>query len=394
MSVATTPLASDVRPRVQSQQRSDGYRVCVKCIMDTTDPEIEFDAHGRCNHCVRYDQRMANEWFTGEAAKARLDRLVENVRSAGRGREYDCIIGVSGGVDSTTVAYHVKRLGLRPLALHLDNGWNSELAVDNIRKMLEKLEIDLITHVIDWREFRDLQRSFLKASVPNCEIPTDHAINALLINTALKKGIRYILHGGNLATEGIMPISWGYYNQDLKHLKAVHKRFGSSSLKTLPQIPLRRFVWAMTGKRMRYIPILNCLDYNKQAAKELITGEFGWRDYGGKHFESIFTRFFQGYILPRKFGFDKRRAHLSTLVCAGEIDREEALREMTKPAYDPALQAEDREYVIKKLNFTEAEFDAIMSAPPRAHADYPSNRLYFHELRRLKGLFKRIATSV
>ncbi len=394
MSVATPPVASKVLVQAHSQHDTGGYRICVKCIMDSSDPEIQFDQQGRCNHCRRYDERMANEWFTGDAAQQRLDRLVANVRRAGRGREYDCIIGVSGGVDSTMVAYHVKRLGLRPLALHLDNGWNSELAVDNIRNMLEKLQIDLITHVIDWREFRELQRSFLQASVPNCEIPTDHAINALLIKTALRKGIRYVLHGGNLATEGIMPIAWGYYNQDLKHLRGVHAQFANTPLKTLPQISLHRFVWAMTVKRLRYIPILNCLDYNKQKAKELITQQFGWRDYGGKHFESIFTRFFQGYILPRKFGYDKRRAHLSTLVCGGEISREQALGEMRKPAYDPALQAEDREYVIKKLNFSEAEFDKIMADEPRDHGEFPSNRLYFHELRRLKGLFKRIATSV
>jgi N-acetyl sugar amidotransferase len=312
----------------------------------------------------------------------------------GQGREYDCIIGVSGGVDSTTVAYHVKRLGLRPLALHLDNGWDSELAVDNIKRTLDKLGIDLYTHVIDWEEFRDLQLSFLKASVPNLEIPTDHAISSLLLNTAVKKGIKHIVMGGNLSTEGIMPISWGYYNQDLRHIRAVHRRFGTRKLRTFPRLSLLRYLWVFLVRGVRYLPILNCLDYDKAKAKELIQEELGWRDYGGKHYESIYTRFFQGYILPVKFGFDKRKAHLSTLIASGQITREQALQEMTKDAYGtPELLAQDREFVIKKFGLTESEFEAIMKAPPKRHTDYPSNHYIFHELKGLKEWFKRLATE-
>lgn len=369
-----------------------GYRICTYCIMDTTDPEITFDDAGCCNHCVRCRERIVNEKHIGEEGRTRLDEMVAKIKSHGRGKEYDCIIGVSGGVDSTTVAYHVKRLGLRPLALHLDNGWNSELAVDNIKQTLERLDIDLFTHVIDWEEFRDLQLSFLKASVPNCEIPTDHAINALLINTALKRGVKYVLHGGNVATEGIMPISWGYYNQDLKHLRAVHRRFGSKRLRTLPQISLYRFVSAIMVRGVKYIPILNYLDYNKQRAKDLIQSELGWRDYGGKHYESIYTRFFQGYILPTKFGIDKRRAHLSTLICSGEITRKQALEEMRLTPYREAALEQDTEYVIKKFGLTKHEFARLLEMPPQRHADYPSNELFFHQLKALKAIFKRVAT--
>ncbi len=392
MTSVVTPRRARSAARAR-QPVNVGDRVCSRCIMDTSDPDIDFHDDGTCNHCRRYAERAESEIFRGDMAERHLDSLVAEMKRNGRKREYDCIIGVSGGVDSTMVAYHVRRLGLRPLALHLDNGWNSELAVNNIHTTLAALDIDLQTHVIDWEEFRDLQLSFLRASVPNCEVPTDHAINALLIKTAARTGIRYVLHGGNVATESIMPLAWSYYNQDLRHLRAIHRRFGSRKLKTLPQITFVGFVSAILVRGVRYIPILNCLDYNKAKAKALIQSDLGWRDYGGKHFESIYTRFFQGYILPTKFGFDKRRAHLSTLVCAGEIGRDEALREMDKEPYPAVELARDREYVPKKLGITNDEFEQIMSAPPRQHGDYPSNRFLFHDLQSLRERFKRIATA-
>lgn len=367
------------------------YQICTRCIMDTTDPEITFDENGYCNHCVQYYQRAVNEVFSEAEGEAILQSIVAKIKQEGKGKEYDCIIGVSGGVDSTAVAYHVKKLGLRPLALHLDNGWDSELAVDNVKRLLDTLEIDLYTHVIDWEEFRDLQLSFLKASVANCEIPTDHAINALLVRTAQERKIRYIITGGNLATEGILPAAWGYYNLDLKHLKALHKRFGSVKLKTFPQLSLLRFLYSVFIQRVRYIPVLNYLNYNKAEAKELIK-TLGWRDYGGKHFESIYTRFFQSYILPKKFGYDKRRAHLSTLICSGQISREDALAEMLEDPYKGGDLQQDREYVIKKLGLTEEEFDKLMAAPVKEHTEYPSNNFFFHEAQQLKRVFKRVAT--
>jgi N-acetyl sugar amidotransferase len=390
MSTLTVPR---VLPPAAQSATVRGYRICQRCIMDTSDPEIRFDEHGSCNHCQHYERRAAAELLPPDLRAQRLAALVERIRREGRRKPYDCLIGVSGGVDSTTVAYHVRRLGLRPLALHLDNGWNSELAVHNIHHTLNALQIDLHTHVIEWHEFRDLQLSFLRASVPNCEIPTDHAINALLINTACKLGIRYILNGSNLVTEGILPHAWVFYNQDLRHLRAIHRQFGSVRLRTLPQISLPRFVSAILLRGVRYIPILNYLDYQKEEAKQLIQRELGWRDYGGKHYESIYTRFYQGYILPVKFGFDKRRAHLSTLICSGQLSREAALEEIRREPYDPAALNRDREFVVKKLGLTPAEFEAIMQAPPKQHADYPSNRFFFHELRGLRERFKAVATA-
>ena len=362
--------------------------------MDSSDPEICIQADGTCNHCNHYFMRAEKEILVGVERDQRLAEMVEKIKRTGAKRDYDCIIGISGGVDSTAVAYHVKRLGLRPLAVHLDNGWNSELAVDNIKKTLDVLGVDLYTHVIDWSEFRDLQLSFLKASVPNCEIPTDHAISALMITMAMKTGARFVLTGSNLATEGIMPHAWGYYNQDLKHIRAIHRQFGSVPLKTFPQLGIAKYLWAVLGRGVRFVPFLNYVDYNKDEAKAMIQRELGWRDYGGKHFESIYTRFFQGWILPKKFGYDKRRAHLSTLICSGQVTREEALAEMEQDPYPREIAEADREYVIKKLGLTEESFDRIIAAPPKLHASYPSNKFFYHDLHALKQAFKRIATRV
>lgn len=381
-------------PAINSVREPGSYQMCTRCVMDTTDTEIKFTKSGVCNHCEEAAVRIANEVVAGQKGKQTLEAIAARVKAAGRNRDYDCVIGVSGGVDSTMVAYHVKELGLRPLAVHLDNGWNSELAVHNIRETLDRLDIDLYTHVIDWNEFRDIQLSFFKASVPNCEIPTDHAINALLIRTAIKHRIRYIFVGSNIATEGIMPISWGHYNQDLKHLKAIHKRFGTVRMKTFPQMSPWLIFRAFFVNKIKWVRPLNYIDFRKNEAKELIQNELGWRDYGGKHYESIFTRFFQGYFLPTKFGFDKRKPHLSSMIASGEISRGEALRLLEKDVYGTVSVAEDKAFVVKKFGLTESEFDALVALPPKKHTDYPSNFYWIHEMQGLKRVIKSVATRV
>ena len=369
------------------------YRICKKCIMDTTDPDITFDEQGVCNHCYKYEERKNRDIHYDEAGQQKLARIVEKIKSEGRDKEYDCLIGVSGGVDSTTVAYRVKKLGLRPLAIHLDNGWDSELAVSNIEKILRSLDIDLFTYVLDWEEFKDLQLSFLKASVPNCEIPTDHAITALLYHQAAKRNIKYIITGGNVVTEAILPLHWGYYNQDWRHIKAIHKRFGTVKLKSFYHLTLFNWVNYIYIKGIKWFPLLNYQPYVKEEAKKFLLQELGWRDYGGKHYESIYTRFYQGYILAVKFGFDKRRAHLATLISAGQITREEALREMQKSPYlSEEMLKQDRDYVIKKLGLTEEEFEKIMSLPVKVHTDYPSNAVLYDKLRFFVNLARKIAT--
>lgn len=361
--------------------------------MDTSDPEIDFDTEGRCNHCTEALERMKTQLLPPEERERALAALVGKIKNEGQGKEYDCIIGVSGGVDSTTVAYTVKKLGLRPLAVHFDNGWDSELAVDNIKRTIEQLGIELYTYVVDWEEFRDLQLCFLRASVANCETPTDHGITAILFRMAAEVGTRFILSGSNLATEAIMPYTWGHYNQDLKHIKALHKRFGSQPLNTMPLISLFDYFRYVFLRGIRQVPFLNYIDYKKDEAKGMLAREIGWRDYGGKHYEAVWTRFFQGYYLPAKFGYDKRRAHLSTMICSGQISREEALREMEKPVYPPDLLRADMQFVMKKFGWNQDQFDSIVKAPLRVASEYPSHYFLFHTLRRFKNVFRKIATT-
>jgi N-acetyl sugar amidotransferase len=338
--------------------------------MDATDPDITFDAQGICHHCHSYDRNIAERTLSGPVAAAYVAALVEKIRAAGRHKEYDCIIGVSGGVDSTYVAYQVKQLGLRPLAVHLDNGWDSELAVRNIERVLNTLAIELYTHVIDWGEFKDLQLAFLRASTPDAEIPSDHAIVALLFQMARRYGTRYILSGVNVRTESHLPRAWSQGHLDWKYIRSLHRQFGSAKLRTFPHLGLARM--SLDYWRNQWIDILNYLDYSKHRALALLQDKLGWQYYGGKHYESIYTRFYQGYYLPRKFGYDKRKSHLSSLICAGEITRDTALRELEKETYPLELQQQDREYVIKKFGLTEREFDTIMAAPRKRFEDYPS----------------------
>lgn len=354
------------------------YRICTRCIMDTSDPEIVFDENGICNHCRRFEGLLHRMVIPAKQRAAGLARLLDEIRASGKGKLYDCVIGVSGGVDSTYVAYLCKQWGLRPLAIHFDNGWNSELAVANIEKTLKRLDIDLYTHVVDWEEFRDLQLSFLKASTPDGEVPTDHAISALLYRQAAKHGIKHILFGTNVATEGVMPLLWGYGYFDLRYIRAVHRRFGTRKLKTYPVIGIPKLVYYAMVRGVRGISILNYVDYDKKTAMALIEDRLGWIYYGGKHYESIYTRFFQAYILPRKFNIDKRRAHNSALILSGQMSREHAFQAMVEPLYpDPRLEEEDRLYVIKKLEIGEEGLDAIMKAPTKNFRNYPNSYKLF-----------------
>ena len=350
---------------------------CTRCIMDTSDPEILFDEQGVCNHCKRYDARVASEIPSVPERSRKLAALVAEISERGRGSVYDCVIGVSGGVDSTMVAYQLKRLGLRPLAVHFDNGWNSELAVSNIERTLKTLDIDLRTFVIDWEEFRSIQLALFKAGVANIEVVTDHAIMALLFQTASAEGVKYIISGGNLATESVMPESWMYDNRDLRHIDSINKRFGERPLRLLPRCSLGRYFYYVFIRKIKYIPLLNYIDYDKKAAKALIQAKLGWRDYGGKHYESIFTRFFQAYFLPVRFGIDKRRAHLSSLILSGQMTRDEALAEMEEPLYHPDTLRSDLEFFKKKMRLSGEAFDEIMQIQKKTYRDYPSNRFVF-----------------
>ncbi|WP_285009885.1 N-acetyl sugar amidotransferase [Pedobacter faecalis] len=351
------------------------YQICKRCVMDTTDPTIEFDKNGICNHCHTHENEVRNKVVSGPQGARELQIIVDRIKEENKRNQYDCVIGVSGGVDSTFVAYKVKELGLRPLAVHLDNGWDSELAIKNVENICRKLEIDLHTVVLNWNEFRDLQLSFLKASTPDSEIPSDHAIVVSMLQTAKMVGVKNILTGYNVRTETHLPAEWSQGHFDWGYIKNVHSRFGKVKLKTFPHLTLFNFLFPPYGKK--FINILNYIDYSKKEAMPILEREIGWRYYGGKHYESIYTRWFQGYWLPAKFGYDKRKSHLSSLICAGEITRNEALEELKKSTYPPELQKEDTEYVLKKFDITQEELDELLHAPKRSYWDYsPYGRIY------------------
>ena len=356
-------------------------------MMDTTDPDITFDAEGVSNHYYEYFELAKKVLPPSDLREQKLQEALKNIKTFGQGRDYDCILGLSGGVDSSYMALLAAKYGLRPLVIHFDNGWNSELAVKNIENIVKRLNFDLETFVIDWEEFRDIQVAFLKASVPNVEVPTDHAIKASLYHIANKRGIRYILSGSNVVTEGILPDSWGHQADDLRSLRAIHDRYGKRPLKTFPQLSIARYAYYTFVKKIRSFRILDYVDYNKAEAIKVLERELGWRYYGGKHYESVFTQFFQAYYLPAKFGIDKRKAHLSTLICSGQYTREEALKELEKELYPHDLLQEHLTYVLKKLQLSEMEWEEIMQSPIRSHRDFPSNEKL---IRRLVGLKKKL----
>lgn len=350
------------------------YQQCTITVMDNiADPDIRFDEQGICNYYYEYKEAERTNVFTGEDGKRKLQELVDKIKNDGKAKPYDCLIGLSGGVDSTYVAWLVKDLGLRPLAVHLDNGWNSELAVKNIENIISKLNIDLFTLVINWEEFRDIQLSYLKASVVDIEIVSDHAIFATMYKLAKEKGISNIISGTNVVTEQIMPPSWLYKKMDFANLKDIHNKYGNIRLKTYPTFDFKKHVYYSAILKLNPVSVLNYIKYDKKEVKKFIQEKLDWRDYGGKHYESIFTKFYQAYILPEKFHIDKRKAHLSTLICSGQMTRDEALHELEQPLYNAGDLKQDKEYVLKKFGLTSAAFDDIMKTPRKMHTDFKSD---------------------
>lgn len=367
------------------------YQICNRCIMDTSDPDITFNAKGECCHCEKFDNEVMPYWPQGKEASAELARIIDVIKKEGEGKEYDCIIGLSGGVDSSYLALKVKEWGLRALAVHVDAGWNSELASQNIENIVKKLDFDLYTHVVDWQEMKDLHRAFLKSQVANQDTPQDHAFFAALYNYAVKNNIQYVLSGSNYATESILPAVCGYDAMDLRQLEDIHKRFGDKKLRTYPKVSfLKRHIYHRYIKQMKVVRPLNLMPYDKQGAIEELSQKLDWKYYGGKHHESRFTKYFQAYYLTKKIGFDKRRAHLTSEVLSGLKTRDEALMEMAKPAYDEQERENDQTYLIKKLGFTEPEFLEILNAPVKSHREYASNEIIYVLYRRLRNFLNGV----
>lgn len=356
------------------------YQICTRCIMDTSDPNIEFDTAGVCNHCRNFDQNILPNWHPNASGRRALDEIVAKMKREGQGRPYDCAIGLSGGVDSSYLAYVArKELGLRLLAVHVDGGWNSELATRNIENIVRKLDIDLHTYVVDWEEMQDLQRAFLRAGLANQDVPQDHAFFAALYSNAQAYGLRYVLSGGNLATESVMPSEWAYNAMDLRHLEAVHRSFGNGRLRIFPRVNFfRYYFWNRYVKRMQVVRPLNYLPYVKDEAIATLERELGFQYYGGKHFESRFTKWQQLFYRPRKFGYDERRAYLSSLILSGQLTRAKALETLAGDTENERQAEKDTEYILKKLAISEDEFRQLMAQPPRTFRDYPSNYALFN----------------
>jgi N-acetyl sugar amidotransferase len=351
------------------------YRMCSRCVMDTTDPDIVFDEEGVCNHCYYFENNVRPNWFPDQRGEVMLRQMIETVKAYGKGKPYDSIIGISGGVDSSYLAVKVGEWGLRPLAVHVDAGWNSELAVKNIEQIITKVGLDLVTHVVDWEDMRELQLAFLHSNMANQDVPQDHAFFAALYHYAIKNKIKYVISGSNYATEGILPQSWGYDAMDARHVRSIHRAFGKRKLRQFPIVSFFDYhIYYPKIKKMTILRPLNYIEYNKQKAIDYLERNYGWRYYGGKHYESRWTRFFQAYYLPTKFGYDKRKAHLASLVVSGEMTREDALKELEKPLYTENELAEDKAFVAKKLRLTVDELDAFVARPGRHYSEFPNDQ--------------------
>lgn len=347
--------------------------------MDTSDTNIVFDEQGVCDHCHTFTHQILPNWKQGEAASIELQAKISNIKNAGRGRDFDCIIGMSGGIDSSYLTHIASELGLRPLIFHVDAGWNSKEAVNNIEKLVDALNLDLFTEVIDWNDMRDLQLAYFKSGVPHIDTPQDHAFFATMYKFAEKYKVKHILTGANYSTECIRnPIEWMYYQSDVRQLKDIHRLFGTRPLKSFPTTSiLRHKIWLPYVKGIKVEKLLNFVDYNKEQAMQLLRSKYGWEPYPQKHFESRFTRFYEGYWLPHKFGFDTRKVQFSSLILTGQMTRAEALKLLSTPSLNPNEIQKEINFVANKLNISNSEFKSYLNLENKTFRDYKSQyRLY------------------
>lgn len=349
------------------------YQLCSRCVMDTSDPQITFDEQGVCNHCREFDAITSKRWFPGIEGQQKLDSIINTIREQGRNKPYDCIIGLSGGVDSSYLALMLKDYRLRPLVVHVDAGWNSELAVHNIEQIVKYCDYTLHTHVMNWEEIRDLQVAYLKAGIANQDVVQDHAFFAVLYHFAVKNDISYVISGGNIATESVFPKAWHHSAMDAINLRAIHKKHGTLPLKEYQTISFWQYYFYYPFiRKMKTVRPLNYMPYHKQEALKHLVERVGYKEYGRKHGESRFTKFFQNYYLPTKFGMDKRRIHLSSQILSSEISREFALSELAKPLYSSIELIDDMAYVAKKLGLTDTMLRALIQAPNNDYSSYPN----------------------
>lgn len=356
------------------------YQQCTRCVMDTTDSNILFDVNGVCDHCIDFESNVKPNWHTDEKGHSELVKIIEKIKKDGVGRDFDCIIGMSGGADSSYLLHvAVKEYGLRPLVFHVDGGWNSQIAVNNINVMIEKLGLDLYTEVISWEEMKDFQLAYFKAGVANIDVPQDHAFVATLYNFAAKYKIKYILNGGNISTECVRnPLEWIYYGTDMAQIRDIRNQFGSNPMKTYPfSSVLRHKLYLRYIQKVQVVKPLNYFPYIKDQAMQVLAKEYGWIPYPQKHFESRFTKFYEGYWLPKKFGYDTRKVQFSSLILTGQMTREEALEKLKLPAISDEDAKHDFEYIATKLDISVEELQKYFEQPNKTYKDYKNQQSLF-----------------
>jgi len=356
------------------------YQICAKTVMDTSDPGITFNKDGVCDHVDDFNNHVKPNWNTGGLGKAELENMFSKIKSEGKNKDFDCILGLSGGVDSSYLLHMaVKEFGLRPLVFHVDGGWNSEIAVHNINVLVDKLGVDLYTEVINWEEMKDFQLAFFKSGLPHIDIPQDHAFVATLYKFADKQNIKYIINGGNFSTECVQyPMKYYYYGTDMLHIRDIIKKHGTIKMKTYPfSSVFRHKIYLKYIKRIQVVKPLNFMPFYKKEAINLLEKEYAWKPYPQKHFESRFTRFFEGYWLPKRFGFDPRRVMLSSLILTDQMTKEEALQILKKPAYDQSIIEDDFKYIATKLDITEDQLNGYLTIPKKYYWDYKNQDSIF-----------------
>jgi N-acetyl sugar amidotransferase len=366
------------------------YQICTNCVMDTTDTAIAFDDRGVCDHCNNFYNKTQPTWDTGEKGWKDLQKIVSKIKKEGEGKDFDCIIGMSGGIDSSYLVYIAKeKLGLRPLVFHVDAGWNSQIAVNNIERIVDKLGLDLYTHVINWEEMKDLQMAYFKSGVPHIDTPQDHAFFATMYNFASKSNVKYILTGENYSTECIRnPVEWMYYQSDVIQLKDIHKKFGTRPLK---EYPLTSILWHKIYlpyiKGVKVVRPLNYVPYIKKESMKFLQDQLGWQPYPQKHFESRFTKFYESYWLPEKFGYDVRKVQFSSLIVSGQMTREEAREKLNEPTYNKEIIKQDFEFIANKLGISIEELKGYFDAPNKTYKDYASQEIIYKVGAKLLKLF-------
>ena len=382
---------------VNKQTIISDYQICKNCIMDTSDPDISFNSDGICSHCDSFYNSLKKSWKPGSSESlSELDQIVNGIKEAQKNKEYDAIIGISGGVDSSYLAYWARKVAdLRLLAVHVDAGWNSDLAVRNIEEIVKKLDIELFTEVVDWAAIKDVQLAFMKSGVANQDIPQDHAFFSILYSFAERNNIKFVLNGNNYTSESVLPTYWGHDAMDSIQIKDICRKFGSKDWKRFPLVSTFKYhIYIPRIRKLKIVSPLNYINYKKLGAIEVLEKELDWKYYGGKHYESRFTKFFQSYWLPEKFGYDKRKAHLSSLILSEEITRDEAMIDMKQPPYDELTIEQDINYICKKLDIERSQFDDMFNSTNKQFSDYKNNLILKEMIFKSFNLLSRISSKI